>query len=81
MKPNLLKCVFRVKLGKFLGFIVNHKSNEENLDKIKALVNMNSPSSVKHVQSLTRRIVVVNRFVLKSSDMCKEFFQTIKGIW
>ena len=34
MKLNLLKCVFRVTSGKFLGFMVNHRGIEANPEKI-----------------------------------------------
>ncbi|XP_074336077.1 uncharacterized protein LOC141673246 [Apium graveolens] len=39
---------------------------------------MKSLTSVKQVQSLTGRIAALNRFVSKSSDMCKEFFKAVK---
>ncbi|XP_074375214.1 uncharacterized protein LOC141716974 [Apium graveolens] len=51
---------------------------EANPAKIKALLDMKSPTNVKQVQSLTRRIAALNRFVSKSSDRCKEFFKEIK---
>ncbi|XP_074356320.1 uncharacterized protein LOC141696023 [Apium graveolens] len=40
---------------------------------------MKSPTSVKQVQSLTGRIAGLNRFISKSSERCKEFFNAIKG--
>ncbi|XP_074336100.1 uncharacterized protein LOC141673268 [Apium graveolens] len=78
MKLNPQKCVFGVESGKFLGFIVNHRGIEANPAKIKALLDMKSPTNVKQVQSLTGRITALNRFVSKSSDRCKEFFKAIK---
>ncbi|XP_074371492.1 uncharacterized protein LOC141712443 [Apium graveolens] len=78
MKLNPQKCVFGVESGKFLGFIVNHRGIEANPAKIKALLDMKSPTNVKQVQSLTGRIAALNRFVSKSSDRCKEFFKAIK---
>ncbi|XP_074352704.1 uncharacterized protein LOC141691851 [Apium graveolens] len=59
--------------------MVNHWGIEANPAKIKALLDMKSPISVKQVQSLTGRIADLNRFVSKSSDRCKEFFKAIKG--
>ena len=50
MKLNPAKCAFGVSAGKFLGFIVNHKGIEENPDKIKAVLDMPSPSGIKEVQ-------------------------------
>ncbi|XP_074378676.1 uncharacterized protein LOC141720227 [Apium graveolens] len=78
MKLNPQKCVFHVESGKFLRFMVNHRGIEANPEKIKALLDMKSPTSVKQVQSLTERIAALNRFVSKSSDRCKEFFKAIK---
>ncbi|XP_074351891.1 uncharacterized protein LOC141691044 [Apium graveolens] len=78
MKLNPQKCVFSVESGKFLGFIVNHMGIEANPAKIKALLDMKSPTNVKQVQSLTGRIAALNRFISKSSDRCKEFFKAIK---
>ena len=46
MKLNLAKCAFRVLAGKFLGFIVNNRRIEANPDKIKAMLDMPSPSSL-----------------------------------
>lgn len=50
MKLNLEKCVFDVFARKFLGFIVNHRSIEANLEQIKAILDMNLPRNVKEIQ-------------------------------
>ncbi|XP_074374111.1 uncharacterized protein LOC141714493 [Apium graveolens] len=47
MKLNPQKCVFGVESGKFLGFMVNHRGTEANPAKIKALLDMKYPTSVK----------------------------------
>ena len=78
MKLNPAKCAFGVSAGKFLGFIVNHRGIEENLDKIKAVLDMPSPSGVKEVQRLARRIAALSRFVSRPSDKCQPFFQVLK---
>ena len=50
MKLNPAKCAFGVSAGKFLGFIVNHRGIEANPDKIKAVLDMPSPSGIKELQ-------------------------------
>ena len=45
MKLNPTKCAFGVSPGKFLGFIVNSRGIEANLDKIKAMLDMRPPSN------------------------------------
>ena len=49
MKFNPAKCAFGVSAGKFLGFIVNNRGIEVNSDKIKVVLDMPSPSSIKEV--------------------------------
>jgi len=50
MKLNLKKCVFGVRSGKFLGFMINSRMIEANLDKIQAILDMNPPRIIKEVQ-------------------------------
>ena len=78
MKLNPAKCAFGVLAGKFLGFIVNHRGIEANPDKIKAVLDMPSPSGIKEVQRLTGRIAALSRFVFRASDKCQPFFQVLK---
>ena len=78
MKLNPTKCAFGVSAGKFLGFIVNNRGIEANPDKIKAVLDMTSPSSIKEVQRLTGRIAALSRFVSRASDKCQPFFQVLK---
>ena len=70
MKLNPAKCAFGMSAGKFLGFIVNHRGIEANPDKIKAVLDMPSPSGIKEVQRLTGRIAALSRFVSRASDKC-----------
>ena len=78
MKLNPAKCAFGVSARKFLGFIVNHRGIEANPDKMKAVLDMPSPSGIKEVQRLTGRIAALSRFVSRASDKCQSFFQVLK---
>ena len=78
MKLNPNKCVFRVSSEKFLRFMVSHRGIEANPKKIKAILNMKPPQSIKEVQSLTRRVAALNRFVFKATDKCLPFFKILK---
>ena len=60
MKLNPAKCAFGVPAGKFLGFIVNNRGIEANLDKIKVVLEMLPPSKVKEIQCLTGRITALS---------------------
>ena len=81
MKLNPAKCAFGVSAGKFLGLIVNHRGIEANPYKIKAVLDMPSPSGIKEVQRLTGRIVALSRFVSRASDKCQSFFQDQKKVF
>ena len=78
MKLNPTKCPFRVLAGKFLGFIVNSRGIEANPDKIKVVLDMQPPSNTKKIQLLIGRIAALSRFVSRSSDKCRPFFQVLK---
>jgi hypothetical protein len=78
MKLNPSKCVFGVSSGKFLGFMVSQRGVEANPDKIKAVLEMTPPRTTKEVQSLTRRVVALNRFVSRATDKCLPFFKTLR---
>ena len=62
MKLNLSKCVFAISSGKFLGFMVSQRGIEANPKKIKAIMEVKSLKIVKEVQSLTGKVVALNRF-------------------
>ena len=47
MKLNLAKFAFRVWSGKFLGFMVSQRGIEVNPEKVKAIMDMTSPKTVK----------------------------------
>lgn len=49
MKLNPEKCAFGVCSGKFLGFLVSHQGIEANPEKIRAVVKMKSPRTIKEV--------------------------------
>ncbi|XP_016173632.1 uncharacterized protein LOC107616151 [Arachis ipaensis] len=56
MRLNTEKCAFGVQGGKFLRFLLTNRGIEANPDKCQAVINMQSPRSVKEVQQLTGRL-------------------------
>lgn len=73
MKLNLKKCNFNVEFGMFLGHMVSQREIEANLTKIKVVLDMSAPRSIKEVQRLTRRLAALNRFISRMGDKCKPF--------
>ena len=78
MKLNPSKCVFWVTAGKFLGFMVSQKGIEVNPEKVRAIMELEPPRTVKEVQSLNGKIVALNRFVFRAMDKCLPFFRTLR---
>ena len=78
MKLNPFKCAFGVSLGKFLNFMVSQRGIEAKPEKVRAILEMSSPKTVKEVQSLTGRVAALNRFVSNATDKCLPFFKTLK---
>ena len=79
MKLNPLKFAFGVASEKFHEFMVIQLGIEANLEKIQALIDIQSLSKAKEVQSLTGRVAAVNRFISKAIDKCLPFFDALKG--
>ena len=78
IKLNPAKCVFAIASGKFLGFMVSQQGIEANLDKVKAIIEVTSPKTMKEVQSLTSKVATLNRFVSRATDKCMPFFKVLK---
>ncbi|XP_074352555.1 putative mitochondrial protein AtMg00860 [Apium graveolens] len=80
MMLNPAKCAFGVGSGKFLCHMVSKRGIEANPDKIKAILDMEPPRSIKDVQKLTGRIAALRRFISKSGYKCLPFFKTLKKV-
>ena len=78
MKLNPSKCVFGVTAEKFLGVMVSQREIEVNPEKVRAIMELGLPKTVKEVQSLNGKIATLNRFVSKATDKCLPFFRTLR---
>ncbi|XP_073138220.1 uncharacterized protein [Henckelia pumila] len=78
MRLNPKKCAFGVRGGKFLGYMVSQREIEANPEKIKAVLSMTPPKSIKGLQELAGRIVALNRFISRSADKGLSFFKVLR---
>ena len=78
MKLNPNKCAFGVTARKFLGFMVSQRGIEVNPKKIRAIMELEPPRTVKEVQSLNGKIAALNKFVSRATDRCLPFFRTFR---
>jgi hypothetical protein len=79
LRLNPEKCVFGIHKGKVLGCLVSTKGIEVNPDKIKVLIEMQDPVSVKDVQKPTGRVAALNRFIPKAAERSLPFFQVLRS--
>ena len=77
LRLNASKCSFGVGSGKFLGYMVTHHGIEVNPDQIKAINNLQPCQNPKEVQKLTGMTAALNRFISRSANRCRPFFQLL----
>ncbi|XP_031107130.1 uncharacterized protein LOC116011849 [Ipomoea triloba] len=68
----------RSQWGKFLGFMVTRNGIEPNTEKVKTILDMEPPRSIKEVQRLNGRLAALGRFLSKSAERSLPFFQILK---
>ncbi|XP_075478812.1 uncharacterized protein LOC142519663 [Primulina tabacum] len=78
LKLNPQKCIFGVRSGKFLGYMVTERWIEANSEKVQAIQDMVSPRGPKDVQQLTGRIASLACFISRSAHRSLPFFRTLR---
>jgi ribonuclease HI len=79
LKLNPEKCVFGVKKGTFLGFLVSTKGIKANPNKIEAILRMEPPNTKKGAQQLAGRLASLNRLIPRSEERNLPFFEILKS--
>ena len=75
---NPLKCFFGVSSGKFLGFIVRKAGIELDPIKVKAILEMPSPRTLRELKGLQGRLAYIRRFISNLSGKCRPFSRLMK---
>ncbi|XP_026442187.1 uncharacterized protein LOC113341579 [Papaver somniferum] len=78
MKLNPAKCSFGLSSGKFLGYLMTPRGIEANPELIRSIREISSPRTKKEVQKLAGQLASLNRFISRSSDRFKPFFDVLK---
>jgi hypothetical protein len=79
LKLNPEKCVFGVTKGKYLGCLISAKRIESNIDKIRAIREMEEPKTKRDIQKLNGRVAALNRFISRSAERSLPFFKALKA--
>jgi len=77
---NPEKCVFGVRGGKFLGFMLTSKGIKANPDKCEAIMKMRSPTNLKEVQRLVGKLNALARFLPILAEKIKPIVKLLKKI-
>jgi hypothetical protein len=80
LRLNPEKCIFGIRQGKILCYLVSHRGIEANPTKIQAIMDMAPPQSTKDIKQLTRRLAALNRFISKSAERSLPFLKTLRGV-
>ncbi|CAA0843037.1 Unknown protein, partial [Striga hermonthica] len=78
MKLNPAKCKFGVRSGKFLGYMVTERGIEVNPEKVRAVLDMQPPRTIKEVQILTGRLAGLSRFIARAAERSFPFFRALR---
>lgn len=78
LRLNPKKCAFVVRGGKYLGYMVTRRGIEPNPEKVRAILDMQPPTTITEVQRLTGRMAALSRFLSKSADRALPLFEVIK---
>ncbi|KAL0345773.1 UNVERIFIED_CONTAM: Retrovirus-related Pol polyprotein from transposon gypsy [Sesamum radiatum] len=83
MKLNSTKCTFGVRGGKILGYIVSEHGIKANPEKIKAIMQLSMPKTIKDVQKLIGNVASLNRFIARKAQRVSHDTTTIgkPGSW
>ena len=57
---------------------LSQRGIEVNSEKVRAILELEPPRTVKAVQSLNGKVVALNRFVSKTTDKCLPFFRILR---
>ena len=50
-------------------------------EKMRAILELEPPRTVKAMQNLNRKVAALNRFISKATDKCLSFFRVLKKIF
>ncbi|PKI57825.1 hypothetical protein CRG98_021771, partial [Punica granatum] len=74
LRLNPAKCTFGVNSRKLLGFVVSEKGIEVDPDKVKVIMELPPPSTVRVVRSFLGRLNYIVRFIANLTEKCQPLF-------
>ncbi|RDX63519.1 hypothetical protein CR513_58044, partial [Mucuna pruriens] len=78
LRLNPAKCTSGVKTRMLLGFIVNERGIELDLDKVKVIRNMSAPKTEKEVRGFLGRVNYIARFISQLTATYSPIFKPLR---
>lgn len=78
LKLNPNNCVFGLRAGKFLGFLISQRGIEVNPDKVEAIHKMQAPASYRDVMVFKGRLAALSRFIARAAERSLPFFKILR---
>ena len=75
---NPHKCIFCMKSGRLLGFIVSKDSIRVNPLKVEAILQLSPPRNIRHLQCLQGMESLLRRFVMNVANLTRGFMRVLK---
>jgi hypothetical protein len=60
-----------------LGYLISERGIDGNPEKIQAIINMQSPKTLQHVQQLTGHLAALSRFISKLGKKALPFYRLL----
>ena len=73
VRLNPHKCIFCVKSGRLLGFIISKEGIRVNPLKVEEILQLSPPKNIRHLQCLQGIENFLRRFVVKFSNLTRGF--------
>ncbi|RVW86459.1 hypothetical protein CK203_042219 [Vitis vinifera] len=70
LRLNPKKCTFGVTSRKLLGYMVNERGMEADLDKIRVILDMPTSMSEREIRDFLSRLQYIHRFIARLTDIC-----------
>jgi hypothetical protein len=61
-----------------LGYLISERGTEGNPKKIQAIINMQPPKMLRHVQQLTGHLAALSRFISKLGKKALPFYRLLR---
>ena len=76
---NHKTCTVRVTFGNLLGYMVNKRGIEVDLDKIRDILNMLAPMIKREIMGFLGRLQYISRFITRLTDICEPIFLLLRN--